>query len=100
MQSVIVGILSKLHAHSSSQQAGMLLPTVTWQQLDRHGPIKGAAWSLLFLLALASLLPLVPLLPLPPLSLHVAMAGPYFPTLSFSLPVSASATLLTPLPIP
>jgi hypothetical protein len=34
-----------------------------------------------------------------PSSLHVAMAGPHFRTLSFSLPFSASATLLTPLPM-
>jgi hypothetical protein len=30
----------------------------------------------------------------------VVMAGLYFSTLSFSLPFSASATLLTPLPMP
>ena len=50
------------------------------------------------------LLAFFPLFPLCPhylsASLHVVMAGLYFSTLSFSLPFSASTTLLTPLPIP
>jgi hypothetical protein len=33
-------------------------------------------------------------------SLHVVMAGLHFSTLSFSLSLSASTTLLTPLPMP
>jgi hypothetical protein len=47
-------------------------------------------------LSLPHLSPLSPI-PLPPL--HVVMATLYISTLSFSLPFSASATLLTPLPM-
>ena len=52
----------------------------------------------LLLLSLALALPFP--IPFPSHSLHVlmAMAGFYFTTLSFSLPFSASTTLLTPLP--
>jgi hypothetical protein len=57
--------------------------------------LRGKVMLLCSCLSLASC-PLVPH-SLPP-SLHVVMASLYFSTLSFSLPSSASATLLIPLP--
>jgi hypothetical protein len=50
--------------------------------------------------SLALLLLSCPLGLFPSPSLHMVMAGLYFSTLSFSLPFSASTTLLTPLPMP